>query len=159
MTTPPPIVMHVLSNVGKLRKLAECAHHRYSGFVAELIEDHVQFVPGLGILLTPEPDRRLADIFDEIKSRLTFLLAQRITQHSPEQANIFPQRIVLDWTICMVQVVFFEIFAARSKRSHGKTPLGKISFATQTLILRARVRVGAWRAKMGIGINSAIFPT
>jgi hypothetical protein len=119
-----------------LRKLAECAHHRYSGFVAELVEDHVQFVPGLGILLTPEPDRRLPDIFDEIKSRLTFLLAQRITQHPSEQADIFPQRIILDLGVCMLRVVFFEIFASGNKRSHGKTSLGKIPLATQATVMR-----------------------
>jgi hypothetical protein len=135
MGAAAPVVMHILSDVGKLRKLAEGTHYRHSGFIAELIEDPVQLLPGLGILLAPEPYRCLADIFDQIECRLTFLLAQRIAQHPSEQADIFPQRIILDLAICMLRVVFFEIFASGSKRFHGKTSLGKTSLATQTRVM------------------------
>ena len=86
--------------------MAECAYDRHSGLVAELIQYRVQFLTRLGVLLAAKPDRGLADIFDQIESRLAFLFTQGIAQHSPEQTDVFPQGIILDRPVFIIQYDF-----------------------------------------------------
>src|SRR6476619_1173 len=108
MGATAPVVVHILSNVRELRKLAECAYDRHRGLVAELIQNRVQLLTSFGVLLPAKPDRGLADIFHQIESWLAFLFSKGIAQHSPEQTDVFPQGVILDVHLIYIHVSFPE---------------------------------------------------
>src|SRR6185437_13007152 len=154
MGTAAPIVMHIFSNVGKLREMAECTHHCYSGLVAQLVEYHVKFVPSLRVLLPPKANCGLTDAFDKIESRFTFLFTQRIAQHASQQADVLAQGIVLDRPLFIVSMISGGAFVLGNKSTHNAALL---AMHMREDALCAAIQVGVWHAKINISSNSVIF--
>ena len=56
------------------------------------MQQSFQLVAVSVIMGLAEAHRAFAHVFNQIKGRITFLLAQRVAEDAPEQADIFAQR-------------------------------------------------------------------
>jgi hypothetical protein len=138
--------------------MTEGADHRDGRLVAQPVKYHIEFLPRLGILLAPEPDRRLTDIFDQVNRGLSLLLAQGIPEHAPQEANILTERIILyrPVLVLIVDVIFIESCISGSKESHNKRSLARHAPPDAKL---ASVQAGICHAKIDIRSNSVNFST
>ena len=88
-------VVLILGDVGQMRKVGERAHDRERLVVVEAVEDRRELAPRAGLVVAMEADRGLADALDKLEGLVALLLAHRVAEHAPEQADVFAQRRVL----------------------------------------------------------------
>ncbi|MGY4344198.1 antitoxin (DNA-binding transcriptional repressor) of toxin-antitoxin stability system [Bradyrhizobium sp. GM7.3] len=84
-------VVLVLGDVGEVGEIAEGADdpHRLGGRHA--VEDLLELAAGEPVLVAVESDRGLADAFHQIEQFRPLLVAHRVAENAPEQADVVPQ--------------------------------------------------------------------
>ncbi len=87
-------VVLILRNVGQVREIAEGADDLNGRQTRQAGQDHVQFGARALILVAVEANRGLADTLDKFEDRFALLSPHSVAQHTPEQANVIPQRHV-----------------------------------------------------------------
>ncbi len=98
MRPPPAILVHVLGNVGEMRKITERANDIEHALDRQRVQHRSQRMArgiGLGAARAAEGDGRLADRLD---SRVAFgagLRAQHVAEHASQQPRVFLERQVL----------------------------------------------------------------
>ena len=78
-----------------MQEVAEGAHHDDGVVVRQAVEQLRQFGARLQVVVAAKAHAQLAHVLDDVEHAAAFLLAQGVTQHAAEQADVVEQRLVL----------------------------------------------------------------
>ena len=81
----------VLGQIGQVTEVGEGADHADRLLRRKRLEQGLERAVGLLVGVTAEGHRQLAYALDQLVGFDAFLLANHITQHAPEQADVFHQ--------------------------------------------------------------------
>ena len=70
----------------------------------QAVQRGLELAPRRLVLVAVEADRGLADALDDLEDRLALLLAHRVAEDAPEQADVVAQRQVLVGDVGVVEV-------------------------------------------------------
>src|SRR6516162_5673577 len=90
-------MMLVLGDVSEMRKKAVGADHAQRVRARQAVECGLELAAGAFVLTAMKANGGLTNALDHREDGLTFLLANRVTEDSTEQADIVPQGNVLFW--------------------------------------------------------------
>ncbi len=91
----PAVVVQVLGDVGKLRKVTESAHHKQRLAWRQRIQGLFELHAVAVILRLAESHRGAAHVLDQLECFFAFLLAQCVAEYAAKQPHIIAQRQVL----------------------------------------------------------------
>ncbi len=88
-------VMLILRDVGKMREIGIGPDDLVGAAARQGVQDRLKILTGILVLIAVEADRGLADALDHLEDRIALLLADRVAEESPEQADIVAKRKIL----------------------------------------------------------------
>ena len=106
----------VLGNIGEVGEIAEGADNLRAPGVRQAVKDCHQFGASARIFIAVEAYGGLADALDRLVDRLALLLAHRVAEQAPEQADVLAQGQVLVAEILVIQTLAVEGGVVASQR-------------------------------------------
>src|SRR5258707_434708 len=88
-------VVLILRDIGEMREEPERADDVESLAARQRIERVSKLLACRAVFVAAKADRALTNALDRVKGRRAALLAHRVAQNAPEEANILAQRQVL----------------------------------------------------------------
>jgi hypothetical protein len=76
--------MLILGDIGQMRKIRKSANDRIGLIACQFFQQSVKISAGLWIGLTPEAHGRLTNRLDNLENRVTFLMANHLTEQPPQ---------------------------------------------------------------------------
>ena len=88
-------VVAVFGQIGQMREIGEGANHAHGLIAGQALEQLLERFVSRFIGIAAKCHGKLAHLLDQCKGGLTFLLADDIAQHAPQQSNVLNQRQIL----------------------------------------------------------------